>query len=89
MKTCRYGHLEVGEFLFKTGLVDIDDASYYGRTALMYASEYGHLDLVVFLVENGAKIYTNDNYGNTAMSDASKNGHKEIVEYLKSKGAIE
>ena len=57
------------------------DYSY--RTALVYASGNGHLDIVKYLVSKGADInIIGDKYGITPLSNAAKNGHLEVVKYL-------
>ena len=33
---------------------------YLGYTSLMYASKYGHLDVVRFLVDSGADVHVKD-----------------------------
>ena len=58
-------------------------------TALMQASKNGHLDIVRYLVEQGAKINLRDDVGNTAASLAYDKGEIEIYDYLKANGAID
>jgi len=43
------------------------------------AAENGHLEVVKFLVENGAVINDNNNY---AVRWAARNGHFDVVTYL-------
>jgi len=53
----------------------------------MRASWYGHIEIVNFLVENGADINSQDyEYGYTSLIIASKCGHIEIVKHLIEKG---
>ena len=64
-------------------LVDFD-------TALTVASENGHLEIVQYLIDNGAKVNGTRPYrgiGDTALSIASQNGHFEIVKVLIKAGA--
>jgi ankyrin repeat protein len=59
------------------------------------ASEKGKLDIVEYLISNGANIeakgqwifYLIHLYGFTSLMSASNNGHLDIVQYLVSKGA--
>lgn len=52
--------------------------------SLSYASEFGHLNIVVLLVENGADLHAdNDN----ALRVAAAKGHLNIVNYLAVNGA--
>jgi ankyrin repeat protein len=43
------------------------------------ASEYGHLEVVKYLVEQGADIHAFDDY---ALRFANSNKHREVVNYL-------
>jgi len=52
--------------------------------AFRYASEFGHLPVVQYLLERGADIHTDDDY---ALRYASKNGHLLVVKYLVENGA--
>jgi len=46
------------------------------------ASQFFHLPLLVFLIENGADINSKDEYYCTSLHNAAKSGHLSIVEYL-------
>ena len=59
----------------------------YLETPLREAAREGHLAVVDYLYENGAKIEAKNDYGETALHEASKNGNLPIVEYLLAKGA--
>ena len=52
--------------------------------ALVRASQYGHLDIVKYLVEEGAYIHAWEDY---SLIMAGENGHLEVVKYLVEKGA--
>lgn len=79
--------------------VDINSSVKGGYTALQTASKYGHLDVVKFLIENGAKINQQvelegtpeeeggNIYSDTALMYASRAGHIDIVKYIIDKGA--
>lgn len=66
-----------------------DYDKYYGneRTALMYASAYGHEDSVRLLVQAGADPDARDLGNNTAMIFAAMNHHTSIVKILVEAGA--
>ena len=49
--------------------------------ALGWASQYGHKDVVVLLLEEGADIHAEND---EALMNATKKGHTEIVKLLKS-----
>ena len=59
----------------------------YGWTALMYASEYGNLDMVNRLLEANAKVNMVNKGGGTALMIASDYGKNDIVKLLIAKGA--
>ena len=63
---------------------DIDYANGYGcYTPLMYASGYGHLSVVKYLVEeHDADINLCDEDGDTALDWAKMNGQTAVAEYL-------
>ncbi len=102
INAARRGNLEqVKSFLeqLKKEGKDINDIkvnannSHCETSALIEASYYGHLEVVKFLVENGANVNNNVAYsaGNskkdTALISASANGHLEVVKYLVENGA--
>lgn len=58
-----------------------------GMTCLMYASLYGHLEIVKDQINNNASIDERNNYGITSLMYAADNGHLPIVEYLVDNGA--
>jgi hypothetical protein len=47
--------------------------------ALRMSSKYGHLEVVKYLVEQGADIHANND---RALREAAKNGHLEVVKYM-------
>jgi len=57
------------------------------QTPLLMASFGGHTDIVLFLLERGAKIDQPDSFGATPLHMAVLGGQTEIVELLISKGA--
>lgn len=48
-------------------------------TPLMYAAEYGHTDLVVKLIEQGADFNAFDKHGRTAYWYAADGGHFDVI----------
>jgi ankyrin repeat protein len=57
------------------------------QTPLLMASFGGHADIVLFLIEKGAKIDQPDSFGATPLHMAVLGGQTEIVELLVAKGA--
>jgi len=58
-----------------------------GRTCLMTAAEYGHLDICRLLIDKGAHLEAKDINGWTPLILASWEGHIEIVRLLCDRGA--
>ncbi|MFH0894792.1 MAG: ankyrin repeat domain-containing protein [Bacteroidota bacterium] len=66
---------------------DINVATAEGVTALMYASQYGYIDIVKILVFNNADLEIRANDSCTALSIAAKNNQIECAEHLIREGA--
>ncbi|MBE6463306.1 MAG: hypothetical protein E7005_06095 [Alphaproteobacteria bacterium] len=66
---------------------DVKAEDDYGYTALMWASQSGHKEVVELLIKNGADVNHKDNDGDTALMGASRRGYKEVAEVLIQKGA--
>lgn len=57
--------------------------NYDGRTALHLASAEGHMNAVVFLLEQcNVPAASKDRWGHTPSDDATQFGHDEIVDYI-------
>ena len=65
----------------------VNDKTDSGMTALMWASYWGHKDVVELLIEKGADVNAKGKSGLTALMSASLRGHKEIAVLLIEKGA--
>lgn len=63
--------------------IDIDK-EYGGWTLLMWASNYGHLDIVYYLsiTKKASKNYSSLFYNHTALMVAAEKGHLEIVKFF-------
>lgn len=57
------------------------------RTPLMLAALEGHMEVVTFLVEEGADVNARDADGETPLCMAAGWGHEEVVAFLLSRGA--
>jgi ankyrin repeat protein len=64
-------------------LVNINVQDTNGKTLLMLASGYNHIEIVRFLLEKGADTTIRDNHGQTAFMEAIANGHSQVIELLK------
>ena len=65
--------------------VDVKDSSHY--SAFMHASMSGHLDVMQYLLDKGAKINTRDRVYHTPLILAARDGRIKVVEFLIAKGA--
>ena len=57
------------------------------QTPLFLAANGDHLEVVKFLIDNGAQINAKDKNGNTALEFAADKGFLEIVQHLTLHGA--
>ena len=82
--------IDVPAFFLSLG-ADVDESVRSGRaegyTCLMMASRNNHMELVEFLLAEGAEIQATAKDGSTALSLAEQEGHGEIAAYLKKHGA--
>jgi outer membrane protein assembly factor BamB len=70
------------------GGVDVNTLSRYNVSALGFAAERGHLDVVRLLVERGADVNVTDSfYGSRPLDFALRGGHLEIALYLLERGS--
>ena len=76
------GDLETIMRLHVQGL-DLNSGDYDRRTPLHLAAASGHMDIVKYLVENGAEASPHDRWGATPLNDAQD---PLIVEYLQNHG---
>lgn len=79
-----HGHLEVVKYLVGSGVSRIDGCLIGGKTPLVYASKYGWLKVVEYLITKGAEI---DAYDNRALVCACETGQLEVVKCLHRNGA--
>lgn len=75
------GKINKLQSFLKRGL-SLETKNYYGRTALYYASEYGHFAAVEFLVQQGAKI--NERH----LAIALEKSHLTIAKFLVGRGSV-
>ena len=66
---------------------DVRRSDTSGKTALLWASQGGHLDIMRVLVDAGADVQHGDTSGKTALLWACKGGHVDVVNALIDAGA--
>ncbi len=67
---------------------DVNAKTRYGATALTYAADRGHLEVVKLLVERGADMNATDGfYGFRAIDMALQNNHEPVVMFLLERGS--
>lgn len=57
------------------------------QSLLSIASQYGHDNIVNYLISKGAKIEDQDEYGSTPLHYAARSGHLDVVKILINAGA--
>ena len=73
---------ELALYLLSFNLQSINSFDKYGKSPLMYASEFGFYDIVEILIEKGADINMIDKTGKSALILAVKNNHLLTVETI-------
>lgn len=87
IRACENGNLSRAEDLLDSGAnIEARDGS-DRQTALVFAANRGHIDIVRMLVNKKANINAQDDKGWTALSEASYRGRYDVVEFLLEKGA--
>ena len=81
------GYLSVVKTIYDKTNISIDSTGKSGNTALMWASYYGNIDIVQYLLENEADFTVTNNNGETALSLARNSGNDDVVLLLRSHGA--
>jgi ankyrin repeat protein len=62
--------------------VEIDWKDWFGSTALMYAANKGNVDIIGYLLKNGADVHFKDKDGNTVLSAAKEGNHPEAIKLI-------
>jgi ankyrin repeat protein len=64
------------------GAQGLEERDIHGQTALSYAAEEGHGEVVALLLGKGAQASTRDNNSMTPLMKACDNGHLDVVRML-------
>ena len=86
LKACEQGLTNIVQWIIDAG-ADANAKNTFGRTALMYASRFGHKDIVELLLDVNANVNMQDCDGWTPLMWALDYGHNDIVDLLKKYGA--
>jgi ankyrin repeat protein len=62
--------------------VEIDWKDWFGSTALMYAANKGNVEIIGYLLKNGADVHFKDKDGNTVLSAAKEGNHPEAIKLI-------
>jgi ankyrin repeat domain-containing protein 50 len=81
-KACQNGDLCTMQKLIKNKGYNVNVTNTWGNTLLHIASEYGHIEIVDYLVSNGANVNLLNGFQNTPLSVACFYEHIDIVSYL-------
>nr|XP_029133597.1 histone-lysine N-methyltransferase EHMT1-like isoform X1 [Labrus bergylta] len=76
------GHYQIVEHLLSTGLININCQDDGGWTAMIWATEYKHVDQVKLLLSKGADISIRDKEENICLHWAAFSGSVDIAQLL-------
>lgn len=79
----KYNNAFLVNFFIKKGI----NIHVYNEYALHKACQYGYIDIVKLLIENGADIYKKNTFYNSSIDRAIDNEQDEVIKYLIDKGA--
>jgi ankyrin repeat protein len=66
---------------------EFDRRSVRGSTPIQQAADFGHVEIIRYLVSKGAKVNAKDNFGNSALLNALYENHTDAVKELLKAGA--
>lgn len=78
-------NMEIIDSLFKYDCKVLNDRDSEGYGCVHLTSEQGKIDILKWLVENGADIMMTSHNGVNALDLAYQNSHHEVVNYLNRK----
>lgn len=78
MLSARWGHLELLKLLIKEG-AELELRDDVGRTALLWAAEYGRSEAVALLLDLGSDPNVRDIQGMSPLHHASNRAHPDTI----------
>ena len=78
----KQGSIEKVSEILNSGIITINSCNFTGKSVLLLAASYGHLDLVRWLLSHGSNIAEIDDFGQTAFQLAASHGYLEIIKWL-------
>lgn len=88
-EACGRGWLDFAELLADNGAVIdavVQSGFYKDYTPLRFALEYGHMDIIRFLIDKGVDIHFRDKYGKTALHYTAEYGQYDVAKFLIKEG---
>ncbi|GFT65912.1 hypothetical protein NPIL_166011, partial [Nephila pilipes] len=77
-----HGKVEVVKLLLKEKNVHINDKGNDGFSLLHIAAQAGNLNIVTYLINQGADVNSQNDAGSKPIHIATREGHKDIVEFF-------
>lgn len=76
------GQYKNTEEILKNNLVDVNGVNESGWTALMYAANYGHFNIIKLMIKYNCNVNYQDSQGKTALMIAASMGHTRSIDAL-------
>ena len=83
MHAIKLQHSEIADILVKRGAI-VNTLNIEQESALFFCARYGNIEILKFLIANGANPQIKDVKGRTAIDYALKHENKAVADYLKS-----
>ncbi|GFT56280.1 hypothetical protein NPIL_467881, partial [Nephila pilipes] len=77
-----HGKVEVVKLLLKEKHVHINDKGNDGFSLLHIAAQAGYLNIVTYLINQGADVNSQNDAGSKPIHIATREGHKDVVEFF-------
>lgn len=82
MTAAFFDNIELTEILLKKNTKNINVENQLGGTALIYAAQLGHSEIVSLLIESGARVDRLNNENVSALFYACRDNHAEVLDIL-------